>query len=173
MVPTIGDWPLAVRSAEALRGTLVRCGPGLRLAAWPESSRVRAAALDPWFTEHRVAVKMSAAWVWGAAHHPGRPLRFGTLGGRRAGRTATAMLTLQQLRLAPSDVVYCDAYAVTAPLRTVVDLLRSPEPFELEHRVACRLLLTHVPEGRPNLESRILEGPSTYRRIALERLSQC
>lgn len=172
-MPTINDWPLAVRSAEVLRGTLVRCGPGLRLVAWPDGCRVRAAALEPWFTEHRVAVRMSAAWIWGAATHPGKPLRFGTLGGRRAGRVTGPILTLQQLRLASDDVTYCDTYAVTAPLRTAADLLRDPERFDVEHRVACRLLLTLVPEGRPNLESSILEGPSAYRRVALHRLSQC
>lgn len=171
-IPPVYRWPIAVRSAEALRGTLVRCGPGLRLAGWPETSRVRATALAPWYTEHRVAVKMSAAWIWGASRHPGRPLRFATLGGRRAEMVSSSILILQQLRFATDDVIYLDKFAVTSPLRTALDLLRDPDEFDATTRATFRLLLPLLHGGRRTVETALIEGPQAYRNVALERLRE-
>ncbi|QIK62081.1 hypothetical protein G7068_01845 [Leucobacter viscericola] len=169
-IPAIYTWPVAVRSAEILRGTLVHCGPGSRPVGWPETSRIRATALAPWYTEHRVAVRMSAAWIWGATRHPGKPLRFATLGGRRAEMVSTSIMTLQQLRLADSDVVYCDSFAVTSPLRTALDLLRDPEGFDARSRAAYRLLLPLIAGGADAVTARLVEGPQAYRNVALTRI---
>ena len=78
--PRFDLWPEALRSAELRRGTLVACGPGVRGVGWPDSPRVRLAALAPWLSGGRVAAFRTAAWVWGAAREPGRPLRVTTVG---------------------------------------------------------------------------------------------
>ncbi len=77
-VPRWDRWPEAVRSAELRAGSLVRCGPGYRPVGWPETPRVRAAALAPWLGAGRTAVLGTAAWIWGAAREPGSPLEIAT-----------------------------------------------------------------------------------------------
>lgn len=166
-------WPVAVRSAEKLAGTLVKCGPGLRPAAWPESCDVRAAALAPWYTDQRVAVRRTAAWVLGATSQPGRPLQFSTLDGRRAQRVDNIAMTLQQLQIDAEDVSYCGSYAVTSALRTTIDLLRESRVFCSAHRACCRLLLRRVPGGGVAVRDRLLAGTPFYRNVALARLHEC
>lgn len=169
-IPSLTAWPLTVRSAETLRGTLVRCGPGVRLAAWPETARVRAAALEPWFHQHRVAIRLTAAWIWGATRNPGTPLRFATQNGRRAEPVNRALVTLQQLRFHEGEIEQLGDHAVTSPLRTLLDLLRDPDPLPHEARVACRLLIPLVPGGEAAVEAHLSVGAHPYRKVALHRL---
>lgn len=172
-IPRFDHWSPAVQSAECLRGTLVACGPGHRLAGWPETPRVRAQALAPWLTERKVAVGLCAAWIWGTSRDPGRPLRFATRDGSRAPRSSSPDSTVQQLLLVEGDVESVGNFAVTSPLRTVFDLLRSPQCFDVRHQVACRLLLLRTPEARESVHERLSIGGRPYRRLALERLQRC
>ncbi|MBL3686917.1 hypothetical protein D3248_08130 [Leucobacter zeae] len=169
--PRIDRWPVAVRSAELQRGTLVRCGPGLRLVGWPESPRVRLHALAPWGADRRIAVMATAAWVWGALRSPDPELDFGTGGGRAAG--ARAPLTrIREFSCAPDEIIAFGEFRVTAPERTLVDMLRHTASFAPAHRVACRLLLLGVPGGRAALRERIACGRRQYRATALRRLDR-
>lgn len=172
-IPRFDRWAPAIRSAERLRGTLVTCGPGHRLVGWPDSPRVRAQALAPWLTERRIAVGLSAAWVWGAAQNPGRPLRFATRDGTRAPRAESTDYTIQQFALIEDDVEQLGDFAVTSPLRTVFDLLRAPQEFGVPHRVACRLLLIRATGGTEAVRERLAAGGRPYRKLALERLLAC
>lgn len=171
-IPRFDAWAPAVQSAELLRGTLVRCGPGRRLVGWPESPRVRALALSPWLTDQRIAVRLTAAWIWEAAASPGHPLRFAMRDGRRATRSPSPAFTLQQFRMQSGDVVQLDDFMVTSPLRTLFDLLRSSGDAGREHRVACRLLLARIPNARAQIQDRLLNGGRPYRVIAMDRLER-
>lgn len=170
-VPRFDRWPHAVRSAELLRGTLVRCGPGVRPVGWPETPRVRAAALAPWLTPDRIAIRMSAAWIWGAARRPDAPLELSTADRRRPEPGAHRDHLLRQFRYADDALRLLDGFVVTDPEQTVYDLLRVPHGFGRRHRVACRLLLRLVPDGREGVAQRLERQHSHYRALARSRLA--
>ena len=171
-VPRFDRWPPAVRSAELLRGSLVRCGPGVRPVGWPETPRTRATALAPWLTPDRVAIRMSAAWVWGAARQPDAPLELSTAGRRRPDHGAHRDHLLRQFAYDESALRRFDGFAVTDPEQTVYDLLRIPEGFTRRHRVACWLLLQLVPDGRAGVEERLEHQHAHYRALARSRLAR-
>ncbi|WP_153002089.1 hypothetical protein [Leucobacter chromiiresistens] len=170
-VPRIHEWPPAVRSAERLRGTLVPCGPGMRPVAWPETPRVRLSALAPWLQERYVAIGLTAAWVWGAARSPGDPLQCSTIGRKRPPARRAPGVDVHEHALAAADFVLIGREAATTPTRTLCDLLRSPGPFDVEPRVACRVLLARHPGGRSAVQTALDAGSSRHRRIATARLA--
>lgn len=155
--PALHLWPAAIRSAELLRGSAVRCGPGLRLLSWPETPSVRAAALGDALTSNRIAAHLTAAWVWGASRDPGRSLEFIVRRGRAHFSSPLIGVVLHQYKLLGSEVVLCSGRAVTSPSRTLYDLLRAPL-FLPQHRVACRLLLTHFLGGRADWAASLTEA---------------
>ncbi|MFT4232259.1 MAG: hypothetical protein QM606_05720, partial [Leucobacter sp.] len=161
----------AVRSAELLRGALVRCGPGVRPVGWPDVPRVRAAALAPWLSADRIAIRMCAAWIWGAAREPGLPLEFSTTERRRPGRREHPDHLLHQFAYDERALHRFDGFALTAPEQTLHDLLRIPEAFSPDRRVACRLLLRLVEGGRDRVEQRIGEQRGPFRTLARTRLA--
>lgn len=114
-----------VMSAELLRGTVVRCGPGLRGVGWPEDPRVRSFALrgliDP--SEDLVAVLTTAAWVWGACESPHPRQTFSTMHGARYLRMPASGIRVHEFLIAERDVVVLGPATVTSPLRTLYDLL--------------------------------------------------
>ena len=168
--PALEAWPVAVRAAERLRGTLVRCGPGLRPVGRPEVPSLRLAALEPWPGPAYVAVHLTAAWVWGAARGPGETLQLSTAGGRRAGDRAGAGVSVHEFRCDPAEVVRFGRRSVTSPLRTVYDLLRLGRRFDAEARVACRLLLNASPDAREGVRARLDATRDPRRRLAISRL---
>ncbi|WP_449282575.1 hypothetical protein [Leucobacter sp.] len=171
-VPRFDRWPEAVRSAELLRGSLVRCGPGVRGAGWPETPRVRAAALAPWLTSDRIAIRMSAAWIWGAARRPDAPLELSTADRRRPDHGPHRDHLLHQFAYDRSALRTLDGFAVTEPEQTVYDLLRMPHGFARRHLVACRLLVRLVPDGRAGIADRLERQHSHYRALARSRLAR-
>lgn len=171
-LPCFDRWPPAVRSAERLRGTLLRCGPGVRGAGWPETPRVRAAALSHWLAADRVAVRLTAAWVWGASREPGPPLEFSTLDRRRPEhRTPASGVSLHQFCYTDDELwAFGPGLRVTAPAQTACDLLRKPGEFDRSHRVAVRLLIGMLPGGAEEVRARLTSGRAQYRTVALHRL---
>lgn len=145
--PSIVHWPPAVRSAELIRGTLVRCGPGLRPVAWPDTPRVRLAALAPWLGRDRVPTHLTAAWIWGAAAHPGSPMQLAVRGGTRRPEFTPRDVHVRSLSFGADELTLFGSYAVTSPVRTVCDLLRTRQNPDLATQVACRLLLRLIPGG--------------------------
>lgn len=169
--PHIDHWSHAVRSAEVLRGSLVRCGPGVRLAGWPDSPRVRAAALIPWLQRDRVAVEMTAAWVWGAARTPGPCLEVSTSHNHRVDIVIPPGLHVHQFRFKDDDICSFGAASVASPARVLFDLLRTPRPFDLATRIACRLLIMRDDVDRAVVGQRFQTGARPFRAIALDRLA--
>ena len=170
-VPALEAWPEAVRSAELLRGTVVRCGPGVRPIAWPDTPRVRLAALAPWLGSF-IAVGLTAAWVWGAARTPGPVLECSTADRKRPPATQPPGVRVRQLALAGGDIVQIGRGRATTPTRTLCDLLRADTPASTVERVACRLLLSGLSDGRPAAHAAITSGPVRQRRVAIERLRE-
>lgn len=169
--PRYDLWPTALRSAGRLHGALVPCGPGVRGVGWPETPRVRATALAEFIGEDRVATHLTAAWVWGAARDPGRPLRASVPAKRRYTGIDTEMLRVSELRLSESDVTPLGRFAVTTPLRTVLDLLHDPDGFGPVERIACRLLVHRI-GGWAAVAARIEAHRRPYRTAALRRLGR-
>lgn len=168
--PALEAWPVAVRSAERLRGTLVRCGPGLRPASRPEAPSVRLAALEPWPDSAHVAVHLTAAWVWGAAREPGETLQLSTADGRRAGDHAGPGVSVHEFRCDPAEIVRLGRRSVTSPLRTAYDLLRLGPRFDAAERIACRLLMNACPDARERIRTRLDATRDPRRRLAIGRL---
>ena len=173
--PSIAHWPPIVRTTETLRGTLVRCGPGHRLAAWPESPITRALALAPWFSPDRTAIRSTAAWIWGATRRPGPALEFSAQLSHRvfaiAGSTGDVAVELHRFTLSADEIEHFSQARVTSPLRTVCDLLRQPSGFGRAQQIACRLLMLRVPSGRSAVMAALEAGGRVHRRTALSRLA--
>lgn len=176
MPPRTDLWPVAVRSAELLRGSLIRCGPGVRPAGWPETPRVRLAALAPFLCtpllHSRVAVaRMSAAWVWGTAKGPGTPLRLTALGGMRRPESL-ADVVVHELGCTAAETVRFGDFRVTSPIRTVYDLLYQRGPFTASRITACRLLLRLAPDGYSAVAAAVEARRRPYREEARSRLAR-
>ncbi len=169
--PRYDLWPVALRSAGRLRGTLVPCGPGLRGIGWPETPTVRAAALAEFLTDGRIATLMTAAWVWGAAKEPGRPIRASTVGGRRKLAADNEMLRTMEIRYTDADIARLGRFGVTGPKRTVVDLLHTSEEFGIAERVACRLLARSFAGGLAGIQAHLSTHRRPHRSRACSRLA--
>jgi hypothetical protein len=124
---TSDDWPEAELRAAVLAGELVAVGDCWASPAEPQTPRLRAAAVAWTLRDQRlIACTRTAAWIWGAASRPPTPidacispqLRVHVGGGVR----------LREVVLAEGDAVWMGDLRVTTPLRTAVDLLRSPSP---------------------------------------------
>lgn len=169
--PPVHLLPAAVRSAERLRGTLVSCGPGHRAVGWPDTPRVRAAALAGFCTMRSTIALEAAAWVWGALRSPGHPVTIAATGGGTAAERFNPALHTHDLTFGDGETVRFGGVQVSTPLRTLYDLLRLRDEFEAPERVCGRLLLRLVPGGAAVVTERISTQPAPYRRRALERLT--
>lgn len=171
--PDYSRLPAVVIRAELRRGTLLRCGPGVRSPGWPDCSRVRAAALAPWWPVGHVAIGGAAAWIWGACRDPGRPLHFAAPRPRRSHVDIHPMIRTHEYEFAAhGDLVDVgDGRVVTTPERTVFDLLTMEDAFADAHRVACRIMLLTTPDARARAGARLQGARPTMRTRALHRLA--
>ena len=139
--PRYDRWPLALQHAMRLRGALLPCGPGVRGVGWPDTPRVRLAAIAGVLEGGHVAAFLTAAWVWGAAADPGEPLSVAGCAGRaRTHRPSGARR--YELRLGQADIETLGEFGVTTPLRTILDLLHANATFGLAEQSACRNLMS-------------------------------
>lgn len=164
-------WPQAVRSAELARGTLVRCGPGVRLAGWPETPEVRAEAMRQALEGQLIPVMLAAAWVWGCAQHPGVPIACSTQRGARPKLQPHPQLDVHEYRYPPGDLVALGTLTLPTPARTACDLVRMSEEFAVTTIVAIRLLLRAAGLSQAAWEVTLQAGPGRHRRRALARVA--
>ncbi|MBP1325114.1 hypothetical protein JOF28_000346 [Leucobacter exalbidus] len=164
-------WPAAVRSAELAHGTLVRCGPGVRLAAWPDTPATRAHVLRELLGTKLIPILISAAWVWGCAGEPGSPISCSTRGGGRPKLACARTMRVHEFHYAATDLVACDGVALPTPERTVCDLLRLEETFTVSLAVTCRLLVQRGQLSRERCQAALHAGPGRHRARALTRLA--
>ncbi len=131
---TSDDWPEPELRAAVLAGELVAVGPCWASPAEPQVPSLRAAAFA-WRVRDRrvVASGRTAAWVWGACSSPPEPLQVSIP--PRVRIRLDPDVQLREVRLDPGDVEVLDGVAVTSPVRTALDLLRTPgaaDPAALE-----------------------------------------
>ena len=146
------------------------CGPGLRSVGWPETPRVRLTALAPWLTGGRVATHLTAGWVWGAARAPGHTLQVSARAHRRRDAQNTEWLRIYELRYTEADTKRFGDFSVTTPLRTVLDLLYD-DGFGRAERIACRLLISLMADGRAAVSTHLDTHQRPRRRLARQRLA--
>lgn len=170
-LPDVHHLPVAVRSAERLRGSLVPCGPGLRPVAWPEVPRSRAAAITAICSPGLTAVLGSAAWVWGAQRAPHGALEVASNRGGAAAERFTPNLRVRDIVFRPGDRLLLGAVQVSSPARTVYDLLRMRVEFTSIDRAACRLLLRLVHGGAGEVAEQLALRAAPNRNRALHRLA--
>ena len=168
----IDSWAPTVVSAELAHGTLVRCGPGVRLAAWPETSETRAEALLRVIGPRLMPVLFAAAWVWGCVRDPRSPVVCTLRKGARPKLNSRSEVEVHEYRYPDRDLVRCGVLTLPGPLRTACDLLRLCPRFSLEVRVTTRLLLLRADVSSQALVSAIHEGPGRNRVRALRRISE-
>lgn len=138
--PTFAHWPVGLVSAALLSGALIRCGPGVRPAGWPDSPLTRCAALGAIVGERYVAIEETAAWVWGTHVDPGTTITVSIMNGRVPPRDRD-WVTRKQLRFARGDVSRLGNGWVTTPQRTAFDLLRSESVLSPGSVEAIQLLI--------------------------------
>lgn len=166
----VGGWPVAVRSAELARGTLVPCGPGVRLVSWPETAEARAYAARQAIGDHLMPVMQSAAWVWGCTRDPGVPFLCSTRGGTRPKHLRSAAVHVHEFRYPAGDLVRCGEVALPSPARTACDLVRLNAELDATTIVSIRLLLLRAGLSREDWQRELMRGPSRGRARALRRL---
>lgn len=169
--PRLDHWPAAVRSAEIISGSLLRCGPGVRPCGWPETPRVRLASLAHLLEKDRTAIGRTAAWVWGARHDHGPTIDVALAPGHRAVTGDMSALRLREISLQTEDRTLLGDYAVTTPLRTLFDLLHQPQSFTTVDVVCCRLLSMRIPQGVDTLRQLLQARQHAYRVRARDRVS--
>ncbi|MHA3683253.1 hypothetical protein ACXR2T_11850 [Leucobacter sp. HY1910] len=168
----IDSWAPAVVSAELARGTLVRCGPGVRLAAWPETREARAEALLRVIGGQLMPVLLAAAWVWGSARSTGSPIVCALRAGARPKLKHQPLFQVHEYRYPAHDLVHCSNLLLPSPLRTACDLVRIPAEFGAPLRAATRLLVLREGISRESWERAIQAGPGRNRVRALRRVAE-
>jgi hypothetical protein len=122
---TSDDWPEAELRAAVLAGELVPVGACWASPAEPQTPSLRAAAAAWALRDARlIACTRTAAWVWGAVSRAPEPVDACVPLGVRV--HADGAVRVRELVIADEDVVALEGLRVTTPLRTAVDLLRSP-----------------------------------------------
>ncbi|TDN42757.1 transcriptional regulator with AbiEi antitoxin domain of type IV toxin-antitoxin system [Curtobacterium flaccumfaciens] len=122
---TSDDWPESELRAAVLAGELVAVGPCWASPAEPQTPELRAAAAAWVLSDGRlIASTLTAAWIWGAASRPPAPLEVCIPPQVRV--HVDADVRLREVRIDLHDTVRLGALRVTLPVRTAVDLLRTP-----------------------------------------------
>lgn len=136
---------MTIRSAELCRGTLVRCGPGVRGVGWPESPTVRAHVIATIFSNENLAVvAQTAAWIWGATWQSELPISLSSFEGKRFLQDRPIGTAVHEYYITQADVVYRGGVSITTPERTIYDLLYIDDAaFELSGFLLIRELLDH------------------------------
>lgn len=140
--PRLNVLPATIVSAELQRGTVVRCGPGVRGVGWPETARVRAAVIQHLLPKPElVAVLTTAAWIWGGTWQDQTPLTLSTLNAKRFLGVPGLNCRVHEFNICVDETVAMEGVLVTSPLRTIYDMLFLPESeFSDTHLTLCTAL---------------------------------
>jgi hypothetical protein len=170
---TADDLPPAVLRAAVLAGDCYPVGSSWASVAEPDVPALRAAAFGAEVDDPRlVAAGTTAAWIWGALTAAPSPASASAGPGLRV-RDVVGGVVVRELSLRPDDVVPLGGSAVTTPVRTLVDLLRSPGSFAPTTRRATAAMLAMYPDGTADaVRARVLRTPrAPGSRRALARLA--
>ncbi|MFF1879229.1 hypothetical protein [Leifsonia sp. NPDC058230] len=136
-----GVLPLAELHAVRLDGELYRIGDAFATVDTPDTAELRAAAFRLSVPRAAVADRSTAAWIHGTRAGPPSALQVCVDSAQRVSATALHGLDVRQCILAQRDVVLLGEVRVTAPLRTVADLLRTEDRFTPAVILELRALL--------------------------------
>lgn len=138
---TSDDWPETELRAAVLAGELVAVGACWASPVEPQTPSLRAAAAAWTLRDARlIAGTRTAAWIWGATSRPPTPLEAAISPQARV--HVDAGVRLREVVIDPADVVRLGGpsgpagaggpggLGVTTPLRTAIDLLRTPSTGE-------------------------------------------
>jgi hypothetical protein len=126
---TSDDWPEVELRAAVLAGELVPVGACWASPVEPQTPSLRAAAAAWTLRDARlIAGTRTAAWIWGATSRPPTPLEAAI--SLQARVHVDAGVLLREVVIDPADLVRLDPLRVTAPSRTAIDLLRTPNTGE-------------------------------------------
>jgi len=124
-VLTPNDLPLAELSSARLDGELYPIGEFWCPIDEPDGPAVRARAAGLLVPARAIAERMSAAWIYGTRPEPSRH-QFCVDLGARTHVPPSPRLQLREVHCAPEDTLTIAGLRVTTPVRTVVDLARTP-----------------------------------------------
>jgi len=135
-----GDLPLAELCAARLDGELVAVDDAFVSIDTAIIASVRAAAAARDWSPRLIAEQGTAAWIWGAAPLPPPRHQLCASLDRRARPPAPARCVLREVVIDDDEILLAAGVAVTAPLRTLVDIARfSPSFGESEQRTVREL----------------------------------
>ncbi|TFB55612.1 hypothetical protein [Cryobacterium tagatosivorans] len=126
-VLTPDDLPLAELCAARLDGEVYPLVDSWCPVDEVDGPVVRALAAGQLVPPRAIAERMTAAWVYGLVAEPGRH-QFCVDHGARTHVPPSQRLQLREVHCAAEETRVIAGLRVTTPLRTVVDLARSPAP---------------------------------------------
>lgn len=136
------ELPEAELRAALLDGDVVRVGSAFAPIDLPDSVEQRARAVGLVLPRRLIADRCTAAWVHGAI--PVLPQRLEACA--RSDERASALLlsdaSVREVIIDDREVLDIDGVRITRPLRTVLDLVRSPEFDDVLASIA-RAVSTH------------------------------
>jgi hypothetical protein len=165
----VDDLPAAELEAMRLDGQLFRFAGAWCPVDAPDTPELRARAIMSGRSRRLVAELRTAAWIWGALDATPIPLELCADVRARARSRPGADAVVREVVLSDDDVVRFGDAAVTAPLRTAVDLARA------EGDPACVRRLGKIGNfdraaALASLEARTLPGRRIASRILGETL---
>ena len=126
-VLTPDDLPLAELCGARLDGEVYALGDSWCPVDEADGPVARALAAGLLVPGRAIAERMTAAWVYGLAPEPHRH-HFCVDLGARTHVPPSPRLQLREVRCRPDETLVIAGLRVTTPLRTVIDLARSPGP---------------------------------------------
>lgn len=135
------DLPLPELQAARLDGDVYAVGDGFSPIDEQEQAHHRAQSLRAFMLPRLIAERMTAAWIHGGRASPPAIHEVCVSYAARARVPATRRYAVREVVLDEHEIVTIGGLAVTTPLRTAIDLLRSEGDFGAsEHAVVLRLL---------------------------------
>lgn len=135
---TTHDFPLAELHALRLDGQLVAIDDAFMPIDQPDGPSQRAAALAQLCQHRLIAEQRTAAWIWGASESPPSRHELCASIGARTRPSEARRMVVREVVVGDEELRTLSGVAVTAPLRTAIDLARFQSSFDAE--LVARLL---------------------------------
>lgn len=133
------DLPPAELNAAAIDGELVRLGPVFMPIDLPGGRESRARSLRRALPQRLIADRRTAAWIHGASAAPPSRLEACMRSDARATSLPLGEVSVREVVIEDHEILHLGGVSVTAPMRTVLDLIRSPD-FDASLAVLARAL---------------------------------
>jgi hypothetical protein len=126
------DFPIAELYAARLDGELYAIDDGFSPIDLPENAEQRARSIAELCPGRVIAEQRSAAWIWGASHSPPALHELCASLGARSKSAVPRRATVREVVIDELSVVELGGIRVTTPIRTVLDLARFSDEFDVE-----------------------------------------